>query len=120
MEPPARGELMKGWLRGMDLNHRPLGYEPNELPDCSTPQKNHNSAVKQGQTAWRLVSEQISVQLRMSRFALHPVTGVPWPVSLNSWTSHARLHSKRTRSGCFFALLARVIQRSLRHRQAIS
>src|SRR5205807_2078980 len=29
------GELV--WLRGMDLNHRPLGYEPNELPDCSTP-----------------------------------------------------------------------------------
>jgi hypothetical protein len=28
----------KDWLRGMDLNHRPLGYEPNELPDCSTPQ----------------------------------------------------------------------------------
>jgi hypothetical protein len=26
------------WLRGVDLNHRPLGYEPNELPDCSTPQ----------------------------------------------------------------------------------
>ena len=24
-------------LRGMDSNHRPLGYEPNELPDCSTP-----------------------------------------------------------------------------------
>ena len=29
---------LKGWLRGVDLNHRPLGYEPNELPDCSTPQ----------------------------------------------------------------------------------
>ena len=28
----------------MDLNHRPLGYEPNELPDCSTPQKNHITA----------------------------------------------------------------------------
>jgi integrase len=29
----------EGWLRGMDLNHRPLGYEPNELPDCSTPHR---------------------------------------------------------------------------------
>ena len=27
-----------GKLRGQDLNLRPLGYEPNELPDCSTPQ----------------------------------------------------------------------------------
>jgi hypothetical protein len=24
-----------GWLRGVDLNHRPLGYEPNELSDGS-------------------------------------------------------------------------------------
>ena len=28
-----------GWLRGRDLNPRPLGYEPNELPDCSTPRQ---------------------------------------------------------------------------------
>ena len=27
------------WLRGRDLNPRPLGYEPNELPDCSTPRR---------------------------------------------------------------------------------
>src|SRR2546426_361359 len=27
----------RDWLRGLDLNQRPLGYEPNELPGCSTP-----------------------------------------------------------------------------------
>ena len=30
---------LKIWLRGGDLNPRPLGYEPNELPDCSTPRQ---------------------------------------------------------------------------------
>ncbi len=34
------------WLRGVDLNHRPLGYEPNELPDCSTP-LSHSSLTRQ-------------------------------------------------------------------------
>ena len=31
------------WLRGRDLNPRPLGYEPNELPDCSTPRQEENN-----------------------------------------------------------------------------
>src|SRR5947207_6084922 len=29
--------LLRFWLRGRDLNPRPSGYEPDELPGCSTP-----------------------------------------------------------------------------------
>ncbi len=27
----------ENWLRGPDLNRRPSGYEPDELPSCSIP-----------------------------------------------------------------------------------
>ena len=37
------GTNWKVWLRGLDLNQRPSGYEPDELPDCSTPR--HLSGV---------------------------------------------------------------------------
>jgi hypothetical protein len=37
-------------LRGVDLNHRPLGYEPNELPDCSTPHFDDSNQLQGRQT----------------------------------------------------------------------
>jgi hypothetical protein len=49
----AGSPLSGHWLRGVDLNHRPLGYEPNELPDCSTPRTDNNNPPICRQTcAW--------------------------------------------------------------------
>ena len=34
----------ENWLRGLDLNQRPSGYEPDELPGCSTPRSYYDGA----------------------------------------------------------------------------
>ncbi len=43
--PGPRVFPSRSWLRGTDLNCRPLGYEPSELPDCSTPRVDATSAA---------------------------------------------------------------------------
>ncbi len=47
------------WLRGPDLNRRPSGYEPDELPGCSTPRPKTWQILRQNcnkcKNCWDLV-----------------------------------------------------------------
>ena len=45
-KPLKRMNLFRYWLRGEDLNLRPSGYGPDELPSCSTPRSENERYVK--------------------------------------------------------------------------
>jgi hypothetical protein len=66
---------IRKWLRGVDLNHRPLGYEPNELPDCSTPHFDHSNRAGLRQTLQPSVVVQFACYLEQALFA--PRRGCP-------------------------------------------
>src|SRR5580692_9095947 len=46
-KPPEGFPGVSNWVQGLDLNQRPSGYEPDELPGCSTLQQ------REGQRATR-------------------------------------------------------------------
>ena len=60
-----------GWLRGRDLNPRPLGYEPNELPDCSTPRQFPQNVVGLGR--FELPTSRLS-GVRSNQLSYRPVS----------------------------------------------
>ena len=46
--PGATIDFRDIWWRGHDSNVRPSGYEPDELPDCSTPHQGGNVVAEVG------------------------------------------------------------------------
>src|SRR5271154_381427 len=86
-----------GWLRGVDLNHRPLGYEPNELPDCSTPRLYHSNGTAQRQFSWALLRG----------------------FETSTFSRSNRLMSLRTLNEIFFLVVERDDRVVVMHRRAI-
>ena len=65
--PPRRGrDLHIRWWRGSDLNQRPSGYEPDELPDCSTPRRELEGTGTRPETPTELMDLSPTLDVRGS------------------------------------------------------
>ena len=57
----------KIWLRGLDLNQRPSGYEPDELPGCSTPRDENSGDIDSVQIEKRSHLDETHLSFTASR-----------------------------------------------------
>ena len=65
LKPHKLSLLFKIWLRRPDLNQRPSGYEPDELPSCSTPRYKINMVPETGLEPVRVLPPRILSPVRL-------------------------------------------------------
>src|SRR6266540_7104360 len=70
------------WLRGVDLNHRPLGYEPNELPGCSTPRQEGARYLRAAERSSRGATKKSPLTPTLSRRERELQA---WPRAFDLW-----------------------------------
>ena len=58
----------RNWLRGLDLNQRPSGYEPDELPGCSTPRFHYGDSDDE-------INLKMSFREKFHEFKMAPAVG---------------------------------------------
>src|SRR5689334_2939917 len=79
----------------MDLNHRPLGYEPNELPDCSTPHSDSSAGPLGRQTALAILMagfvQNQHFHAAVFGSAVLGIVGIPWAVGAKALNGKAGL-----------------------------
>ena len=64
------GPRASNWVQGLDLNQRPSGYEPDELPGCSTLQQTEGQGATQGLVCQILSLFQADAHLRCTRIGI--------------------------------------------------